>query len=215
MNKKQINRKERNDAVIIYLDGNLLKWNSISKVGEFKNYFEQVNIQIEEAHEAQQGAQVRVGKNKTQLKKIIADKGDIINDAVEAFAGVTNNHKLESKMDSSASELFFMKNTDFVVSIKEIVKEANKHKDILIAEYGMTDAQITDLQTDLDRFLELLGMPRAYQISSIQATKDLETLFTEANEVLTKKLNKVMKIFKRRDPNFYNGYLAACMIVDN
>ncbi len=215
MNKNQINRKERNDAVVIFMDDNVLKWTSISKVGEFKNDFELNNTQIEAAHEAQQGAQVKLGKNKKQLKKIIADKGDIVNDAVEAFAGVTDKPELENKMAGTASQLNHLKNEVFVVSIKEIVTEVTNHKDVLIAEYGVTDDQIVDLQTDLNAFLKLLGKPRAYQIASIQATKDLESLFKESDLILKTKLDKVMKIFKRRDTNFYNGYLAAREIVDN
>lgn len=215
MNKNQINRKERNDAVVLYMDDNVLKWTSISKVGEFKNEFESNNTQIEAAHEAQHDAQVKLGKNKKQLKKIIADKGDIVNDAVEAFAGVTGKLELESKMAATASQLNHLKNEDFVVSIKEIVTEVTNHKDALIAEYGVTDAQITDLQTDLNGFQNILGKPRAYQISSIQATKDLEILFKESDLILKTKLDNVMKIFKRRDTNFYNGYLAARAIVDN
>ena len=57
--------------------------------------------------------------------------------------------------------------------------------------------------------MEKNGEPRTYQIASVQATQSLAGLFSEANEILTTKLDKVMKIFKRRDPEFYNGYLAA------
>jgi hypothetical protein len=62
--------------------------------------------------------------------------------------------------------------------------------------------------------LELDGQPRAYQVASIQATKSLEQLFDTANDILKNKLDKVMSIFKHRDTNFYNGYLAARVIVD-
>lgn len=215
MNKNQINRKERNDVVVIYLDDNILKWSSIPKVGEFKNEFESINTQIEAAQEAQHDAQVKLGKNKKQFKRMIAEKADILNDAVEAFAAVTDNPELENKMDTTASQLNHLKNEDFVVSIKEVVTEATNHKDVLIAEYGVTDAQITDVQTDLNGFQKILGKPRAYQIASIQATKDLVSLFKESDHVLNTKLDKVIKIFKRRDTNFYNGYLAARAIVDN
>lgn len=215
MDKNQINRKERNEDIIIYLDTHVQKWSSISKVGEFKNEFESINSQIEESQEAQQEAKVYVGKNKKQLKKTIADKADIINDLVETFALVDNNPELESMMAASASELFMLRNEDFIVRIKEIISQAENHKKTLKKEYGLTDAQIIDLQTDMNSFQKLLGKPRAYQISSTQATQDLDYLFKESNRVLTQKLDKVMKIFKRRDANFYNGYLAAREIVDN
>lgn len=59
------------------------------------------------------------------------------------------------------------------------------------------------------------GQPRAYKIASVQATKELEQLFTDATQILENKLDNVMKIFKRRDANFYNGYIAAREVVDN
>ena len=177
MDKNQINRKERNEAIIIYLDTHVQKWSSISKVGEFKNEFESINSQIEESQEAQQEAKVYVGKNKKQLKKTIADKADIINDLVETFALIDNNPELESMMAASASELFMLRNEDFIVRIKEIINQAENHKKTLKKEYGLTDAQIIDLQTDMNSFQKMLGKPRAYQISSTQATQDLDYLF--------------------------------------
>ena len=41
------------------------------------------------------------------------------------------------------------------------------------------------------------------------------TAFTDAIQILENKLDKVMKIFQRRDASFYNGYLAAREVVDN
>ncbi len=215
MTKNQVNRKERNDVVINFLDDNATKWNSISKVGEFKNEFEALNTGIEEAQAAQSEAQVSVGKSKKQLKRTIAEKADILNDAVEAFAAVTENPALEDKMSATASELNRLRNEDFIVRIMEVVTGTLAHKDTLLAEYGVTEEQIIDLQTDLNGFQNILGKPRAYQIASVQATKDLSALFTESDSVLYTKLDKVMKIFKRRDTTFYNGYLAAREIVDN
>lgn len=71
----------------------------------------------------------------------------------------------------------------------------------------------TILKNDLDDFLAINGQPRAYKIASVQATKELKQLFTDATHILENKLNNVMKIFKRRDTNFYNVfvcYIATC-----
>ena len=73
--------------------------------------------------------------------------------------------------------------------------------------------QVEDLKADFDGFLALNGEPRLYRIASAQATKDLEQLFTAAHELLNKQLDKVMKVFRSRNANFYNGYLSARAIV--
>lgn len=215
MNKVQTNRKEMYDTVIDFFDSSTEKWSFISKVGEFKNEFTIVNNQIDQSQAAQQDARVFLSKDKKKLKRTIATKADILNDALEAFAVVTGDVKLENKMNDSFSDLFRLTNLAFIPKIKEVIKEGEAHIDVLQPEYGVAPEQIEDLKADLDNFMELNGQPRAYQIASIQASKDLEQLFSEAYEILSTKLDKVMKIFKRRDPNFYNGYLAARVVIDN
>ncbi|MGC9355142.1 MAG: hypothetical protein ACP5D9_14950, partial [Mariniphaga sp.] len=158
---------------------------------------------------------VFLGKNKKQLKSTVAQKADILNDSIEAFALVTGNQKLAGKMATSYSDLNRMRNADFIPAVKEIISEAEANAEILQTEYGVTAEQIDGLKNDLDDFLAINGQPRAYKIASVQATKDLEQLFSEATDTLGNKLDKVMKIFQRRDAGFYNGYLAAREIVDN
>ena len=215
MNKSQINRKEMFDTVLSFFDNYPEKWSSIPKVGEFKNAFGELVNQINESQLAQQEAQVFLGKNKKQLKSMIAQKADILNDSIEAFALVTDDSKLANKMASSYSELNRMRNADFSPAIQLIIAEAESNKNVLESEYGVTAEQVEDLKSNLDDFLAMNGQPRAYRIASIQATKDLEQLFVDATAILDSRLDKVMSIFKRRDLNFYNGYQAARVIVDN
>jgi hypothetical protein len=214
MNKNQIIHKEMHNTVNTFLDGNTEKWAPILKVTEFKNKFSAVIGQIEQAQEAQLAAKVYIGKDKKELKKAIADQADVLNDSLEVIAIMDGNEKLASKMNETFSELNEMRNEDFIPKIKEIIKEAEKYSEVLEADYGITAMEIEGLKSDMNHFLELNGKPRAYQVASIQATKDLEQLFEEAEKILATKLDKVIKIFKHRDPNFYNGYLAARVIVD-
>ncbi len=202
------------ETVISFLDANSALWSSIAKVGEFKNEFSGFVAQINDAQYAQQQAQVFLGKNKTQLKSTVAQKADILNDSLEAFALVTGNDKLAGQMASTYSDLNRMRNADFIPAVKLIIAAAEENLDVLTAEYGVTAQQVEDLKTDLDDFLTLNGQPRAYRVASVQATKDLELLFGKA-KVALEKLDKVMSIFKRRDVNFYNGYQAARVLVGN
>ena len=212
MTKKQIERKEMQEAVSTFLDTYAEAWNTIPKIAEFKNKLDELNTQIEETHTEQQNAQVFLGKNKTQLKLLIAQKADMINDVIEAYASLEGDAVLEQKMADSASALFRLRNQDFILKIKDIIQEADKHLESL-KDYGLHADQINDLKADLDGFLSLNGEPRMYRIASSQATKDLEELFDAARELLDKQLDKVIKIFRTRNANFYNGYLAARMIV--
>lgn len=215
MERNQINQKEMFDTVLSFLDNNSAKWAPIPKVGEFKNQFSEVVAQINDAQLAQQEARVYLSKNKAQLKGTVAQKADILNDCLEAYALVTGNKKLAGAMAATFTDLNRMRNADFIPAIKTIVSAVEEHMEVLQAEYGVTTEQLDGLKADMDEFLAINGEPRAYRVASVQATKDLETLIAEGKEILENRLDKVMSIFKRRDTNFYNGYVAARVIVDN
>lgn len=202
------------EATLSFLDENAAKWQSIAKIGEVKNKLGEVNLAIDGAAEEQQMAQVHVGKIKTDLKRVICEKADIMNDIAEVYALMNGDEKLAQTMADSASDLFKLKNSDMLRRVKQIIDVVVDKQEELIAEYGLTAEQVTGLQADYDRFLELNGQPREYQIKSGVATLTLEELFAEANNLLANQLDNLMKIFKRRDPTFYNGYLKARMVVD-
>nr|WP_320023513.1 hypothetical protein [uncultured Draconibacterium sp.] len=215
MNKNQINKKEMYDAVSSYLDSKSALWASIPKVGEFKNEFTAVITQIDTVQYEQQQAQVFLGKTKTQIKSVVAEKADILNDSVEAFALITGNEELRVKMSASYTSLYRLRNADFIPAIKAIIEAVEANIRVLTREYGVTAEQVEGLKSDFDEFLAINGQPRAYKIASIEATKSLELLFNEADAILDNKLDKIMSLFKRRDPAFYNGYIAARVIVDS
>lgn len=203
------------DAVSSYLDSKSALWASIPKVGEFKNEFTAVIAQIETVQYAQQEAQVYLGKTKTQIKSVVAQKADILNDTLEAFALVTGDKKLHNQMDATYSDLYKLRNADFSPAVQAIIAAAEGNVEVLTTEYGVASEQIEDLKTNLDEFLAINGQPRAYRVASVEATTSLELLFDEADSILDNKLDKIMSLFKRRDPGFYTGYIAARVIVDS
>lgn len=214
MTRNQTNRKEMQEDVINYLNTSASKWSGIPIIGNIKNELNEVNAGIDNRLKKQTESRVFMGKNKAQLKRVMAEKADILNDQVETYASINGDLALEARMRASMSDLVNLKNEQFVVKIQEVVTEVENYLEPLSAEYGVNEAQVADLKSDLDVFLDMQGMPRAYQIESVMATQSLDELFKQSTIVL-QKLDKVMKIFKRRDTNFYNGYLAARVVVDN
>ncbi len=215
MKQVQIDRKHMLDATLSYLDTNTDVWSSIAKIGEVKNSLGELSLAIDAAAMDQEQSQVTIGKIKAALKRIIADKADILNDVVEVYAQMNGDEKLAEKMADSASDLYKMKYDDMQRRVKVIIDSATKYQEELIAGYGLTAEQITDLQSDYDRMQELSGQPREYQISSAVATQTLEELFSEMNNLLVNQLDNLMKVFKRRNATFYSGYEKARMVVNH
>ncbi len=209
-----MNRKHMIDATLSFLDEKSPLWSSIAKIGEVKNKLAEVSAGIDVAAKDQFDADVNAGKVKAALKRTICEKADIMNDLVEVYANATGDLALAELMSDSASDLYKMKNDDMLLKVRQIIASATEHELELTTSYGFTNEQLVDLQSDVDQFLEMNGLPREYQIKSGVATLTLEQLFTAATALMDNELDNLMKIFKRRDPSFYLGYQKARMVVD-
>ncbi|MFD2565526.1 hypothetical protein [Aquimarina rubra] len=214
MNKDQNNKLDMYEAVQTYLDANTDKWNGVPVLITFKNQFSELLSNIREHQENQEAARVYLGANKTTQKRFVSEKADILNDALEAYAAIEENIELEQKAAKSFSDLNRLRNQDFVTVITETITLLEQHLEAL-ADYGVTADQITDLKNSFDQFLTLQGQPRQYRIAGKQATLNLAELFDNTSSLLSNKMDKVMKRFKRTDANFFNGYQTARIIVNN
>lgn len=214
MNSNQISRKNMIEATLNYLDENANEWQSVAKMVSTKTQLSQINEAIDQSAKEQADAVATLGKTKILFKKAIATKADILNDIVEVYASIEGDDELARQMGDSKSDLYVLPYNELILKAQTIINTATELKETLIAEYGMTEEQITDLQNDVNRLLELNGQPRAYQIKSVIATKELEDLFSQSNDLLANKLDKLMSIFKTRNANFYNGYVRARMIIE-
>ncbi len=212
MDQRQINRLEMYQAVQNYLDNYTDVWNGVPVLVTFKNQFDEQLIKIRENQDSQEAAKTYLGMNKVTQKRFVSEKADILNDALEAYAAVEEKVELEQKAAKSFSDLYRLRNQDFIVIINETILLLEEHLNSL-QDYGVSAEQITDLKNSFDRFLVLNGQPRQYRIAEKQATKSIADLFEQTSTLLTTKVDKVMKRFKRTNTSFYSGYQAARIIV--
>ncbi|WP_062059424.1 hypothetical protein [Aquimarina longa] len=214
MTKRQINRLEMYQAVQTFMDTNTTVWSGVPILVTFKNDLEELLIQINENKDSQEISRVYLGGNKTTQKRFVSEKSDILNDALEAYTTIEGNAILEQKAAKSFSDLYKLRNQDFITIITETISLLDQHIEPL-GDYGITQDQVTDLKNSFDSFLVFNGQPRQYRIAQKQATINLSDLFDQTTTLLTHKMDKVMKRFKRTNTTFYNGYLAARIIVGN
>ena len=102
----------------------------------------------------------------------------------------------------------------------ELPEQVTRFTDLLtthlpdLADYCVTEAQVTDLVTSVDDFREMVGMPRLKRSEVGLANKSADELLKNVLDILKNQLDKVMLQFKLSDPSFYEGYLKARVIVD-
>lgn len=211
MTKDQINRTEMFEATNGYMDRNAGVWSAIPIVNTYKSRFSEIITSIKKHAKDQESANISLGGSTREMKHQLSIKLDILDDTLEAYADDTENAELLSKASNSMSDYFRLSNEDFETKGQNILNILTEHVTDM-ADYGTSPEQIEEVKISFDNFLESRGKPRAYQIESRIATQSLKDLIKEGNTVL-EKMDKVLKRFKRTNPSFHNGYLAARTIV--
>lgn len=211
MRQIQINRLEMFEATNLYLDQNAAIWSAIPILSRYKNSFTQTIEGIKRSALDQDASQIALGGTIRELKQVIADKMDILDDVLEAYADDTENAELLAQASNSRSDYFRLSHEDFETKTKNVIGLLESHVDSMV-DYGVSVEQIEDAKVSFNLFQDKRGKPRGYQIASRVATQNLEDLFEEGN-VLLQKLDKVIARFRRSNVMFFNGYQAARYIV--
>ncbi len=213
MNQKQINKLEMFQSTNEFLDDNTAVWSAIPVVSGYKNQLAQAIIDIRESAQSQEAAQVYIGGSLRHLKKQVADKMDILDDILEAYAEDIEDEELRVQAANSSTDYFRLPNEDFETKTKNVIALLETHTDGM-ADYGMTTGQIDDAKLTFSQYQDRRGKPRSYQIASKVATQSLDELFKAAGNYINR-LDKVMKRFKRSNTRFYHGYQAARQVIDD
>jgi len=213
MNKRQINKLEMMETTNTFLDGNTAIWSTIPIVSTYKNELSQTIDDIKTAAMDQDAAQVFISSSLQQLKITIAEKMDILDDILEAYAEDTANDELRVQADNSKSDYIRLTNEAFETKVKNVISLLETHVTDM-ADYGFTQSQIDDAKLSFDTYQDKRGVPRSYKVASRQATQSIEDLVSQGDDALVK-LDRVMKRFKRSNATFYTGYEAARTIVDD
>ena len=213
MTRNQIDRLEMYQATNAYLDSNVAVWSAIPIINTYKTAFVQTIQSIQETSQRQESTKVYLGTSLRQLKHQIAQKMDILDDTLEAYAADTENSELLARASNSASDYFRLSNEDFEIKTKNVIDLLDSNL-ASMTDYGMSEAQIEEVKTTFGLFQDMRGTPRSYRVQSRMATEDLVSLFAEADKNLSR-LDNVLKRFKRSSPSFYTGYTAARTIINH
>ena len=72
---------------------------------------------------------------------------------------------------------------------------------------------INDLQASITAYSTSLAKPKAAKSQTKTATENLATLFKDTNDLLTKRLDLDIELFKTANPDFYSQYKTARIVI--
>lgn len=213
MNKIQTSQYRMFIATQETLDANSSLWNMIPIYLSTKNNLDELIQRMGEVNEKTLSNSKAITANKAVTLNNLIGKTLTVSGIMQAYAAITGNLKLAGKVALTKTDITKIKETDVEAVIAPVIKQARKNLSNL-ADYGLTEDMIVELETSLDDFNVLIGQPRTVRNQAFAAMTLLDELFDAANDVVKNKLDKLMMRFKFTNTLFYSEYERARSIVD-
>ncbi len=195
------------------LDKNSTLWNGIPIMLSTKNNFDELIQRIADVNEKTVSNSKAVTVDKNIVLQNLAEKAVGISGILQAYAAFTENVKLAGKVKLVKSDIVRARETDVEALIAPVITEA-RNELAKLADYGLSEDMIVELETSLDDFKALIGQPRTVRNQAFAAMTLMDELFDAANNVVKNKLDKLMIRFKFTNTEFYSEYERARTIVD-
>ena len=160
---------------------------------------------IEQNRDAQLLETTGVTTDKKGKRAFMTEKALYIENRLQSYGNVVNNPELLESVSYTPSDMKNARDTDIAGICNTILTRANANAAALV-NYGVTAGMITELQTAITTYVATLAKPSAAKSQTKNATENLTKLFKEANDILTKRLDLDIELFKVSKPDFYSQY---------
>lgn len=210
MNSTQSNKLNSYLAVQAVLDGTKV-WESLPAFAAGVEELEEHIATLQSLAQAQ-SSQNGAAAEKAQAFQVLVDAAFETAAATRACAVASSNRELARRVDFSRSDVGKGRDTEVVARCQDILAAATENLASL-ADYGITQAKLTNLKKKIEAFQAVQPKPRKGRAASSSATKELAKLFKEVDELLNERLDGLAVQFKDSQAAFYNEYTTARSVV--
>lgn len=213
MTSRQESKLSMYDAVLTHCNANPAIMATVvafqTAIGDFENIVEDLR------QAAQQEVQAIGGytDNKTGQRLILSNITLDVAAAIFAFA--TTNNDLVLKEQVNINQSYLQRQRDEVLGsvCTNILDIANANAAALIP-FGVSAAKITDLDTAITNYNTAVPGPRNAVSNRVSVKDSMKELFTDADQLLKERADKLALQFKTTEPEFYAAYRSNRIIVD-
>jgi hypothetical protein len=160
----------------------------------------------------QKNVRTGIAKGKKEMKAILVAITAENSGKVFAFAKLKNSKELMDEVNFSLSEISRMTDTELSSFSEALYKKAEANVASL-DKYGITPETQKKFAEVLSAFNNYSSRPRVSIAERREATKELETLFLQADSIISK-IDAIVKIIRFSEVNFYNGYTSVRKLVN-
>lgn len=208
------NKLSMYEAVIEVLDMYSAEVATVPALVVAKSDVVNLTVAIRAANLIQQKTTVGKTTDKGERKLELADTAHWIAGAVQAYASVIGNNDLYMLVNFSRTRLRKADDEEIQQLCQLIHDEANGVMAAL-GDYGVAATDLAALQLLIDGWNSSSQAPRVAISERVAATRSLPDLFSDADDVVKKRMDKLMEQFRLPNRIFYDTYKAARKIVNS
>src|SRR5436190_764903 len=160
-------------------------------------------------HETPQGATV----DKADARDDLEDATFLMCEALSVLAHETGDNDLLAVTRVTRTLLDRMGEEELSTRATAVLAQANAHKAELIT-YQVSQANIDELSNALTEFNQAKAGPRTATAERAVLTESLPRLAKETNDIYKNRVDPLVNLFSRTNPDFVAGYEKAREIID-
>ncbi|MCD9188977.1 MAG: carboxypeptidase-like regulatory domain-containing protein [Pyrinomonadaceae bacterium] len=155
-----------------------------------------------------------ITRDKSILKKELAKLASIIAGAIYAYATVIRNNTLAQEVNTNNTKLLRTSDDSLAPRCQAIHDKAQTLRAEL-ADYNVNSQTLTELQTAIDNYQAATPKQRTAVTDRKVQNKQLATVFKKIDELLTRRMDKLVATLSSTHPEFVAKYESDRQILDS
>lgn len=213
MDRIQDNQAAMVETVAAYLNDNKAVWSGTkafaAAVADLKAAIEAIGDQADRQQTPTKGTTDDKAKARDTLEEVMLE----IADQLSALAEATGDLKLAGQVEFTRSALDKLTAKELETTAKRVAKLATANLKAL-ADYNLDQDDLDGLDELTESFGGAKTAPRQAIAGRSAATSSLSQGIAKTRRILRSRIDKLVTPFRKTNPNFVAGYLAARVIVD-
>ncbi len=200
-------------AVRSAIENNNAAWSGLPAFQSLYSQFLSQLSDLEAKAYEQTQATIGVSALTRQKREEVAELAYSMANSIKAFAVVSNKAELIEQIKFSQSEVRDTNKVRALQLIDLVIEKSTLYLNDL-GIYGVSQQQIDDLTALREELEAMLNAPRNAILERKLYTSALEKISRNIDHLLREKLDKLAEVLKLTQPEFYEEYKNARVIID-
>lgn len=213
MDTRQTNRITMFRTVIKYLDQHAAVWAAMAPLAAAVQLLKDTLALIDATMQKQAVPTKGAAVNKSTARDALEDVLFLICEALGALGHTSGDNDLVALTALSVSILHKLGEEELSARAALVLAAANTHKPALVT-INVTQANIDELTQALQSYNASKETPRTATAERAAQTDLLPGLLRDGSDVLRNRIDRMVNLFQRTNPEFLAGYRSARVVFD-